>query len=538
MEEYIFALIAFVLLLPVLLFLPGAMTRKGKVWIAGGGLLISLLGLLASNQYPLGLVAIILFILVIVSSVMIGNRFGPLLLAEEGMQDRNNSAEADTAAERPEKILFTAVEEDPGSAESTLVEQEDVQEAQAESETRVEFINEDLEEIPLLTENSSSVYDIKEEADAPEIEEDAAQDSEDKEDGILEEVSFLPSHDENLSEIEMLISQEEGELAEPIHNKNHDEAAMEAEEPLDELKLNDTVEEWNSVDVEEDDEELSEIELLIELSDESEPAVDESELLGTDFELSIDAEAEVQVSEESEVTAKEHDLGELTDIEAQFLMSSPSEDEHELEVLSPIEESIVEIEEPEEPVLAEDLLEIEGPEDKIRSDQNEILVSGESAEVAEEQEEELQPVLLSDLTDDAEMMILSADSHQENADESIEEETQQEQEPQGNAQLQTLIIHTIAEELAYYRNKMSLEEFEALAAQYMQPELHDRDFYVLSQQLIQRYHESQEFKKMKVFIEGMEERFMTYPLLKSELNDYKEMAWKNIIKQELLNRRE
>ncbi|MGD6802448.1 hypothetical protein [Rossellomorea aquimaris] len=536
MEEYIFALIAFVLLLPVLLFMPGAMTRKGKVWIAGGGLLISLLGLLASNQYPLGLVAIILFILVIVSSVMIGNRFGPLLLAEEGVQDRNN-AEADTAADRPEKVLFTSAEEEPGFAESTLEEPEAPQEeAPAESETRVEFINEDLEEIPLLTENDSSAYDIKEEADLPEIQEDAAQDSEDKEDSILEEVSFQPSPDENLSEIEMLISQEEGELAEPIHNQNHDEAVVEAEEPLDELKLNDTVEEWKSVDVEEDDEELSEIELLIELSDESEPAEEESEILEMDFEHSIDDEAEIQ-AEEAEVSAEEHDLGELTELEAQFLMSSPSEDEPQLEVLSPIEESMNEIEEPEEPVLVEDLLEIEESEDKIRSDQNEIQVFGESAEVVEEQEEELRPVPLSDLTDDGEMMILPADSHQDHAEEGIEEETQQEQKRE-NAQLQALIIHTIAEELAYYRNKMSLEEFEALAAQYMQPELHDRDFYVLSQQLIQRYHESREFKKMKAFIEGMEERFMTYPLLKSELNDYKEIAWKNIIKQELLNGRE
>ncbi|MGD6968980.1 hypothetical protein ACQCVP_21405 [Rossellomorea vietnamensis] len=537
MEEYIFALIAFVLLLPVLLFLPGAMTRKGKVWIAGGGLLISLLGLLASNQYPLGLVAIILFILVIVSSVMIGNRFGPLLLAEEGVQDRNNSAEADTAADRPEKVLFTAVEEESGSAESTLEEPEAAQEeAPAESETRVEFINEDLEEIPLLIENDSTAYDIKEEAAGPETEAVAAQYSEEKEENILEEVSFQPSTDDELSEIEMLISQEEGERPEPLHNTNQDEAVVEAEEPLEELSDNSTIENWDTVSVEEDNEELSEIELLIELSDESEPA--EEELLESDIEHSTDAQTETEI-EEAEVTTEELDLGELTEIEAQFLMPSPSdEDDSEMEVLSPMEESIVEIEEPEEPVLAEGLLEVEAADDEIRSDESDILISRDSTEVLEEQEEELQPVLQSDLSYDAEMMILPADSHQENADESIEEETQQEQEPQGNAQLQTLIIHTIAEELAYYRNKMSLEEFEALAAQYMQPELHDRDFYVLSQQLIQRYHESQEFKKMKAFIEGMEERFMTYPLLKSELNDYKEMAWKNIIKQELLNRRE
>ncbi|MGF2617269.1 hypothetical protein FZC84_05395 [Rossellomorea vietnamensis] len=533
MEEYIFALIAFVLLLPVLFFMPGAMTRKGKVWIAGGGLLISLLGLLASNQYPLGLVAIILFILVIVSSVMFGNRFGPLLLAEEGLADRNNSAEAVAGTERPEKVLFTSVAEEQEPPESILEEPEAVQEEaleESENDTRTEFINEDLEEIPLLTENGSSMYDIKEEAVLPEIEENVGQDSEDKEDSILEEDTLEQTVDEDLSEIEMLIQQEEGDHSEPVHNTDEVETLMaDIDESLEESAHIGMNEDWESDERAEEHQELSEIELLIDGSDDTESAKDDSELY-SDLEDDITADTEADQPEAN----RDHALGELTEIEAEFLMA-PAADESDLEVLSLIEESMDEGEEskeiessdePEEPVLEEGIL--EAGEDDIQTVESEILHSGDSIEQGEEQEEELEPAALLEAD---EMEDSSEESYHGEEDQSSEEETQQGQEPEGNAQLQTLIIHTIAEELAYYRNKMALEEFEALAGQYLHPELHDRDYYVISQQLIQRYYESQEYEKMMAFIKGMEERFLSYPVLKSELNDYKEIAWKNTLKQ-------
>ncbi|MGM0844065.1 MAG: hypothetical protein ACQEUT_03735 [Bacillota bacterium] len=577
MEEYIFALIAFVLLLPVLYFMPGEISRKGKVLIAGGGLLISLLGLLANNQYPLLLVAIILFILVLVSSVMIGNRFGPLLLAEEGVQDRNSNAGADGEEERTERILFTATEEQQEFAQSHLEEKQEIAPeaslAQSGNETKVEFINEDLEEIPLLTDAESTLGDSSEEAFMPEVEENSRQYSEDKEESIEEEASPQHPDEEELSEIEMLIQHEKWEGSESVHITEQDETNVSSDEPLEELTLTASIEDSELDDESQENEELSEIELLIDRADETDQSdLDiEDEILsegtsplkvveepGVEEELS---EIEAMIDRTNDETAQSHlklqegtlpedtnqpeavkepeetALGELSEIEAEFLMTGQTVDDTDsfIEELTTLEEEIEETRETmEEEIEEEDMTEIKTASEEVSEETSEVLLSEAPLKQGHQQEEEQDSVLL----EAAEMQAASEKSNLNPVDESIGDETFADQEPQKKDQLQTMVIHTIAEELSYFRNKMSLAEFEELAGQYLHPDLHDRDYYVLSQQLIQRYHESKEYRKMKVFIEKLEDRFMSYHALKSELNDYKEIAWKNIIKQEMLHGRE
>ncbi|EDL64681.1 hypothetical protein [Bacillus sp. SG-1] len=506
MELYIFALIAFVILLPVLFFLPGGMTKKGRVWIAGGSLLISLLGLLALNQYPLWMVAIILFILVIVSSLVIGNRFGPQLLADGGVQDADNfAADADNVV-KEEKIFFAAVDEVDDLVEDNPEEADDFSESginmdseeNVQEDTLMEFItNEELEELPLLTVTDDSVNKVE-----------SVQDNDETEEIIIDEDTSV----EELSELEWLIQQEEQEDTGPVHTVENDEGSSDSEESLEELPIMDIQE--KPVLPDEEMEPLSEIELMIHEA-EDEPSI----LEPADHEPS--QETSNTIPEESD----ELQPILLDDNEIKFFQSDYSEEDQKLVELFSAESSETDSITPEEELLVKEALSdmpvvLEEELDDLSDDGSS---EEEMLQDAESEPSDLEEGILSEPMENTEHE--SQDEIHSEFPEGVQEESEV------RSPLQTLVIQTIVEELAYYKNKMSLAEFEALIAQYMHPKLHDRDYYVLSQQLIQRYNELKEYKKLKLFIDEIEERFISYPVLKSELNDYKEIAWKNIVKE-------
>ncbi|WP_409251528.1 hypothetical protein V1502_15465 [Bacillus sp. SCS-153A] len=518
MELYVFALIAFVILLPVLFFLPGGIARIGKVWIAGGGLLISLLGLLALNQYSLWMVAIFLFILVIVSSLVIGNRFGPQILAEGEAQDNESSSAVADTTEKDEKIFFAAVDEEEsvidnssrGTAE--FKEEENLLnldwEPEKDEDTQVEFIpNEELEEIPILSETDDSDNDSQDPIDLEDVE--ASEDTDLTEEVILEEVMYENTPDVELSEIEWLIQQEEQEDTEPVHNLENVEALSDSEESIEDASIINAHEE--AEDMEDEMEPLSEIEWMISQA--------ETEQASHENVLSEDPQEKEDSVQDGELPPFELSADELSFLESG---NAGIDEESEEEVDLSAEESLeADSDQDEDHSFGVELS--ERPE--ILQEEPELL-----SDTFEEEEEKLDELESSEL-DEGISDELTEVSDQETQDEIHPGTEESGQELDMRPPLQTLVIHTIVEELAYFKNKLSLAEFEALTKQYLHPELHDRDYYVLSQQLIQRYNELKEYKKLKLFIDEIEDRFSSYPILKSELNDYKEIAWMNMIKE-------
>ncbi|WP_421380215.1 hypothetical protein ACOJQI_17345 [Bacillus salacetis] len=493
MEVYIFALIAFVVLLPVLFFLPGGITKKGKIGIAAGALFISLLGLLALNQYSLWMVAIILFILVMVSSLVIGNRFGPQLLAEDGVQETNSPASTEDI-EKEERVLFSTVGEVLEPAENTSEETGDPIEQgiimESENDSQVETDEEGLEEIPLLAET-----DIPEEEVTRQIDFEENDDLLEGEEEILEEMPNDITSEEDLSEIEWLIQQEDQDI-EPVHNFENDEQVTDNDDSIEERPIIGASEESQSEMPDENDEILSEIELMIDqVEEDPEAAISDVP--------KVEDELETIELPNKEIESFEHEVSE----DLLHLEEVTEETEHNEEA----EELLIEVD-------SSQIAEFEIPEEeKLNSNEDLLEEKFESLETEEEKPE--QEEVISD-------ELVEEEIRQENA--------QDDQESETHSPLQTRVIQTIAEELIYYKNKLSLKEFEELVGQYLHPKLHDRDYFVLSQQLIQRYHESKEFTKLKIFIDEIEERFISYPILKSELNDYKEIAWKNIVKQQMM----
>ncbi|MGF3103899.1 hypothetical protein [Rossellomorea sp. DUT-2] len=83
---YLFSLLALILLLPILYFIPIGISVKGKLLIAGVAFGLTLLGLVASTQYPIWMIGIMLMVLLGLSSYVIEQRFSGLLVLATGTE--------------------------------------------------------------------------------------------------------------------------------------------------------------------------------------------------------------------------------------------------------------------------------------------------------------------------------------------------------------------------------------------------------------------------------------------------------------------
>lgn len=162
---YLFSLLALILLLPILYFIPIGISVKGKLLIAGIAFGLTLLGLVASTQYSIWMIGIMLMILLGLSSYMIEQRFSGLMvltagtdtdLEEEsvqivhdhkGLKDHLHNKKGETEAEE-EKLEL--IEDTVGSAQVKVeiapIEMDDLNEIEVDVEENSEkdvFIGQD-----------------------------------------------------------------------------------------------------------------------------------------------------------------------------------------------------------------------------------------------------------------------------------------------------------------------------------------------------------------------------------------------------------
>ena len=83
---YLFSLLALILLLPILYFVPIGISKQGKIILAGISFGLTLLGIVASSQYPMWAIAIMLMALLGVASYMIDQRFSGMMVAAAGSE--------------------------------------------------------------------------------------------------------------------------------------------------------------------------------------------------------------------------------------------------------------------------------------------------------------------------------------------------------------------------------------------------------------------------------------------------------------------
>ncbi|KPL60822.1 hypothetical protein [Rossellomorea vietnamensis] len=90
---YLFSLLALILLLPILYFIPIGISNKGKLLIAGVSFGLTLLGLVASTLYPMWAIGLMLLALLTILSFMMEQRFGGLLAVAAGPDPDGNDSQ-------------------------------------------------------------------------------------------------------------------------------------------------------------------------------------------------------------------------------------------------------------------------------------------------------------------------------------------------------------------------------------------------------------------------------------------------------------
>ncbi|MCR8850137.1 hypothetical protein NQ095_17080 [Rossellomorea sp. SC111] len=90
---YLFSLLALILLLPILYFIPIGISNKGKLLIAGVSFGLTLLGLAASTLYPMWAIGLMLLALLTILSFMMEQRYSGLLAVSAGPDPDVNEAQ-------------------------------------------------------------------------------------------------------------------------------------------------------------------------------------------------------------------------------------------------------------------------------------------------------------------------------------------------------------------------------------------------------------------------------------------------------------
>ncbi|WRP05446.1 hypothetical protein U9J35_16215 [Rossellomorea aquimaris] len=268
---YLFSLLALILFLPILYFIPIGISVKGKLLIAGIAFALTLLGLVASTQYSIWMIGFMLMVLLGLSSYVIEQRFSGLLvlstgtemdLEEEPMQivhehkglKDNLHNKKDEAEEEKLVLMEDTVSPVPVEGEIAPIELEDLYEIEAnvgEEDLETDFSikqDEPLQAIDIIEVNPAAENEPKK-VDDDESEwfiENAGEYKDEKE---IEEGN--ESSDIDLSEIERLINEPD----ETIESENEemkdvfDRGSVEdledlpsSEDELEDVLVNDFVE--------------------------------------------------------------------------------------------------------------------------------------------------------------------------------------------------------------------------------------------------------------------------------------------------------
>ncbi|MCA1057870.1 hypothetical protein LCL96_02945 [Rossellomorea aquimaris] len=255
---YLFSLVALILLLPILYFVPIGISKQGKLLIAGLSFGLTLLGIVASSQYPIWAISIMLVVLLGLASYMIEQRFSGLMLVTAGAGS-NMYEEQKIEVQEPQELDIhkERVSEDTPEvrdvteeiSEEEEMEQIDLEEHVEENETEILESNDPKE--PLQDQDEILLEHI---VAASETESTPIQDDESE--------WFIENTNEMMAEQEVL---EESELI--------DVDLSEIESMINDSDLEEAVEEMEVIPVVRDETENE------ELADEEEKADLEAELL-------------------------------------------------------------------------------------------------------------------------------------------------------------------------------------------------------------------------------------------------------------------
>ncbi|WP_406686690.1 hypothetical protein [Rossellomorea vietnamensis] len=157
---YLFSLLALILLLPILYFIPIGISHGGKLLIAGVSFGLTLLGLVASAQYPMWLIGLMLLSLLAILSYVMEQRFSGILVVAEG---HDQDVKEEQWLETPAHVEFKSDLHNDKEASNEVSEVKDVEEIAAVEKSVKEIESEDHKQGDMLDgkETSETFEDIE-----------------------------------------------------------------------------------------------------------------------------------------------------------------------------------------------------------------------------------------------------------------------------------------------------------------------------------------------------------------------------------------
>lgn len=511
MTKSVMMFLAFLLILPILPWLPLGISLKGKLIIALESLAIAS-GIMLAVSYLPWWQGVLIGLLVFIMAGYFTLKYGlPVWAADmvkvEGEYEENKTKKkrfsfSKKVEEKPELLIHTENKNAPIAQKSIL-----------ENDTQ----NEVEQEIPevLMVDKKQNALEQEDNHLEPLEELSWADDQAKLQDSEYQkEEEELPVLDMELEEEELLAHFESVEQVETIEEIDQEQSDEDLEGWLEIKKMDYEAVPAENVDNEEDF-------YLKELFEEESAALNQME--APQKEESGVQDEELPLLELDEVLPEEPD--EKEDLEADYL-AELFEDEPERAAVDETEDDLLkdqvhpEVEDEEIlPVLSESKEEFSEEElEKIELDSSSEPASLEEAQLELEEEAELSTYL----------------NEQTASEEPSEETAQAKPEPLVESVterpfLSAEWLHIIRQEIAIKQQALPYQQAEELMLKYLNAPLHDRDYYTIARMLLAFYAANGETLQAMLFTDVLKERLNNHPALIEEIESIKEF----IIKQSM-----
>jgi hypothetical protein len=463
MGQFIGIGISLIVLVIILFVLPLPFSNKGKSIIASVSCMIALLGIFAQSVYGPWQILLFLSMLALLSSYFLVKRYSPLLFAH------GSSSTEEDIWETGEEVLDVEKNErkdqneiDGMTSTSELETNHDEEKAGSSSTDLNETFDHESNEL-IKKEDVMDVLKVQ----------------------LEDESDTLTS-----TNMEEGLVREKNNVIEPIEKK-------EVEEQVDDVVSR--VEQWIAEENDDVIEPLGEDELF---SEQDNDFNDVEKWIAEENESIIDRIDENEQLDENQIDVLElertEDIEELAD---SFGMPN-NELEEDIQ-----KQELDESSEQQDVELIEDSIE--------RNHEMSEWLSDESPSSENDGEEELS---LQETPKD------EINQNYETIKNKNVEEVRLEDEQNRSTALQKELLHTMVEQLILSKNFVSPIEYEQLIRHHLHPSLHDHEYFLFAQLLMEHYVETDNKQALKSFIQSIENRYEAYPLLMKQLQMIKQLT--------------
>ncbi|MCA1031922.1 hypothetical protein LCL95_12880 [Bacillus timonensis] len=562
MEIFLFAVVALLVFIPIIIFLPLGFNKLGKLVITGVSFFLAIVGLLANTLFHIWQTALILLSLVIISTYFLEKRFGALLFnlskdKEEKDSNRKNlvfeieddfnykklktvkkknKSDSETV---PSASMINLEEEQPDNIIDNHSEEEvlinlDLTKNEQKDVSTVDPLNESYVEKDYLDELPTFNYEVQDVSITTDLEEKTLYNNMsglDSDDNTGREEPSSEFIDNSYDELELIGLNEEKESLSTETSQTSDEKNpsdfLNEIEPLESLEhITEEDEDKKLEDVNEDESfDVEEIETIEALDQDS-----------ISKEISGDTSEEEESDRESELSDNEADLNALPMSEGleEMTIQEIEDNNTELHTVDEISNKLNDDEGSKlsflDEIITDDLPHDDSSEDP-KNEESEINSDEIMEDAKDDSKTEIHEALLEEdeiAYDNMEETVDNSNEMEEtkfSLDEIIVEDQsfsesayQQSENSEEIANLRQQMFHTMISQIKVSRKFLSSSDYEQTIKEHLHHDLPNVDYYTFVSLLIEHYIYEQKYKELLEMLYQIKGKFTQYPIIQQEIN--------------------